>query len=280
MSSAILPFFSTGLESSVHLKPTARRYGSGCLLNQVRIWKWHAPRGYSVQQAPCNTDVPRGPQAGGRCCDELGSIACYLDPSPIPVGPIGVGASQIGPRERELVERVLRSRHLYRHRGGEVAAFERAFSLWLDSGRGPYCLAVNSGSTALTLSLAALGLPSGAEVIIPSYGFVACATAVLAAGAIPVLHPVDRNLGLEVGMLSERIGPKTGAILAVHAHGSSCSIDEIVSIGLAAGVSVIEDVAQVCGGSNGGRPLGTMGVFGCFSFQEFKLITTGEGGLL
>ena len=192
--------------------------------------------------------------------------------------PLAVGADQIGDEEVAAVEAVLRSKVLYRYRGSAVDRFERSFEAWLDAGS--RALAVSSGSAALQLALAAVDLDPGAEVIVPTVGFVSIATAVHAAGAVPRFAPVGEALCLDPDRALVAAGDRTGAILAVHTFGSPADLEALGAVTERYEAWLVEDVAQACGGSFRGRRLGTFGRAAAFSFQHFKLATTGEGGMV
>jgi 8-amino-3,8-dideoxy-alpha-D-manno-octulosonate transaminase len=189
-----------------------------------------------------------------------------------------LGSAQIGAAEIEAVEDVLRSQVFYRYHGSKVAAFERRFSSDVVDGQGT--LAVNSGSSALQIALAALDEEPGFEVLVPVLGFVSTATAVAAAGGVPRFVPVDTSLGIDVRAAERSVTSRTRAVLAVHLYGAACDLDAVRSFAAHHHLHVVEDVAQACGASYLGRPLGTHGLVSAFSFQHFKLLSTGEGGLV
>ena len=187
----------------------------------------------------------------------------------------GKGASLIGEEEREAVDRVMRSRSLFRYYGpdlqGTVAAFEAQVCEALDV---QYAVAVSSGTAAIRSALAALGVGPGDAVIVPAFTFIATVNAVIAAGATPVFADVDDSLGLDPTGL--RITTDTKAIIAVHIENAACDMDALQ----ATGVPIIEDAAQAFGASYLGRPVGGIGEMGCFSLQLEKNITAGEGGVV
>ncbi|WP_433607278.1 aminotransferase class I/II-fold pyridoxal phosphate-dependent enzyme [Dactylosporangium sp. CA-139114] len=179
--------------------------------------------------------------------------------------------------EMTAVADVIRDRKLWRYHGWRTAEFERRFRDRFSAGDGR-ALAVNSGTNALYLALAALDLPEGAEIIVPTFGFVAVATAARAAGLVPRFVPVDAGLGLDPDHLDDHRGAR--AVIAVHPYGAPCDLDRIAAWAAGRGALLVEDVAQCLGGSFRGRGLGTFGVTAAFSFQHFKLLSTGEGGLV
>jgi 8-amino-3,8-dideoxy-alpha-D-manno-octulosonate transaminase len=140
--------------------------------------------------------------------------------------------------------------------------------------------AVSSGTAALRVALAALGIGRGDDVIIPAFTFVATAEAVIQAGASLVVVDVDESLNIDPNAIEAAITPATRAIIAVHMLGAPADMEAIGRIARRHGLKVIEDAAQAVGGSYGGRYLGTIGDAGCFSFDAGKVMITGEGGMV
>ncbi len=172
--------------------------------------------------------------------------------------------------------------HLFRYYGplegkGKVWQAERLFERTIGT---PHALAVNSGTSALMSALAAAGIGPGDEVIVPGYTFFASASVVVASRAIPVIAEVNDSLNLDPEDMAAKITPQTRAVIAVHMKGMPADMDEIVAIAREHGLMVIEDVAQACGGSYGGKMLGTIGDIGCFSFDFYKVAQSGEGGFV
>jgi 8-amino-3,8-dideoxy-alpha-D-manno-octulosonate transaminase len=141
-------------------------------------------------------------------------------------------------------------------------------------------LAVTSGTAALRVALAALGIQPGDEVITQSFTFVATVESIIEAGAIPVCTEVDATLNMDPEDLARRISPRTKAIIPVHMLGVPADLERIMEIAVGRGIPVIEDTAWGCGGTLNDRPLGTFGDIGTFSFDFAKTMTTGEGGML
>ncbi|MGW5456697.1 DegT/DnrJ/EryC1/StrS family aminotransferase [Nocardia sp. NPDC003979] len=189
-----------------------------------------------------------------------------------------LGSAQTGARERTAVEDVLSRQVFYRYHGSTVTEFEDAFAV--DVLAGQRALAVNSGSSALQVAFAALDEEPGFEVLVPVLGFASAATAVAAAGGVPRFVAVDASLGIDVAAARAAITDRTRAVLAVHMMGAACDLAAVGELALTAAIHVVEDVAQACGGTFAGRPLGTYGTVAAFSFQHFKLLSTGEGGLV
>lgn len=144
----------------------------------------------------------------------------------------------------------------------------------------PYCLPVNSGTSALVTGFAALGIGPGDEVIVPGYMYVASISSIVVAGATPVLAEIDETLTLDPEDVRRRITPNTRAVMAVHMLGASSDMAALGSIASEHGLHLIEDTAQACGGTYRGHALGTLGDVGAFSTNVFKVITGGDGGFL
>ena len=143
-----------------------------------------------------------------------------------------------------------------------------------------YALAVNSGTSALVAALVAAGVGPGDEVIVPAYTFFASASAVVVAKGIPVITDIDETLTLDPVAVEKNITRKTKAILPVHMLGLPSKMDEICRIASKHNLKVVEDTAQAFGGKYKGKYLGTLGDVGCISLDAYKVIGTGEGGLV
>ena len=188
-------------------------------------------------------------------------------------------AEAIPEAARAEVERLLASGDLFRYTApgqSPVALLERDFAAFLGS---RYALAVASCSAALFLSMKALGLPRGARVLIPAFTFAAVPSAVVHADCDPVLVEVGPDYRIDMGDLAAKL-PGAGAILVSHMRGHTSDMDAIMAMADAAGLPVIEDAAHSLGTTWGGRNIGTIGRVGCFSFQSYKLLNAGEGGIL
>lgn len=171
----------------------------------------------------------------------------------------------------------LRSGRLTQLTGPAVADFENAFAEWNGA---PHAVATSSGTTAIHTALAALDIGPGDEVIVPAHTFIASATPVLHQRATPVFADVDeRTFCLDPASVGERITDRSKAIIAVHLNGHPADLAALLAIAGPRGIHIIEDGAQAHGALYNGRKVGTVGVAGCFSFWEDKIITTGgEGG--
>ena len=189
------------------------------------------------------------------------------------------GSAEIGDAEIRAVRDVLESKRLFRFLDGRSYAAELEDFYRQRIGRG-YALAVNGGTSALICGMYGLNLGPGDEVIIPAHTYVATAAAVIAAGAVPVLCEVDTSLNMDPADLERKITPYTKGIVPVHMRGVPARMDEIMAVAQRHSLPIMEDVAQSNGGTYKGKPLGSFGRVACFSLQQYKIITSGEGGLL
>jgi 8-amino-3,8-dideoxy-alpha-D-manno-octulosonate transaminase len=141
-----------------------------------------------------------------------------------------------------------------------------------------YVQLVSSGTAAVTVALAAAGVGAGDEVIMPTFTFVASFEAIMMLGAIPVLVDIDDTLCLNPKAVQKAITPKTKAIMVVQMCGSMGNMDALQTIANQHKVLLVEDACQAIGGTYKGKPLGSIGDLGCFSFDFVKTMTCGEGG--
>ncbi|MCK5095539.1 MAG: aminotransferase class V-fold PLP-dependent enzyme, partial [Spirochaetes bacterium] len=137
-----------------------------------------------------------------------------------------------------------------------------------------------SGTMALWIALGAIGIGPGDEVIVPGYTFIASITSIIYARAVPVLTEIDRSLTLDPEDVKKKITPRTKAIMLVHMLGNPGRVDEIKEIARSNGISLIEDCAQAFGVKYKGKYVGHFGDFGTYSFNVFKTITAGDGGMV
>ncbi len=162
--------------------------------------------------------------------------------------------------------------------GRYITRFEEAFASWCGM---PHAVACSSGTAALHLSLVALGIGPGDEVLIPDFTLIVSANTVILAGARPVLVDVDaRTWCLDPARIEDKITPRTKAIMAVHMYGHPCDMPAISDVARRHGLAVIEDCAEAHGAQVSERKVGTFGDAGCFSFYGNKILTTGEGGMV
>jgi len=194
------------------------------------------------------------------------------------------GFEVFGDKEKQEIMEVLDTGVLFRYEFGEqrkgiykVRTFEENFAKYTGAG---YAQAVTSGTVALKVALAVLGVGPGDEVITQGFTFVATWEAIFDVGATPVFTEVDTTLNMDPADLEKKITEKTKAIIPVHMLGSGARIDEIMAIADKHNIPVIEDTAQAAGGRWRGKHLGTFGKCGTFSFDAVKTMTTGEGGMV
>ena len=198
-----------------------------------------------------------------------------------PMEYLSIGTNLIGSEEMTLVKEVIESQTLFRHYGPSephmVDDFETEIRKLIDS---RYALATSTGSGSYFCAMSALNFAPGDEVIIPAYGWITDYSAVVLAGAVPVFASIDESFNLNPEDFKKKITPRTKAVIVIHYQGAASRLDEIVEIAEEFGISVIEDVAQACGGSFKGRKLGKWGDISCFSLQSHKMIVSGDGGFL
>jgi dTDP-4-amino-4,6-dideoxygalactose transaminase len=177
------------------------------------------------------------------------------------------------------IDRLLQSGDLFRYTAASdspVTLLEAEFAQMMGS---KYALAVSSCSAALFLSLKALDLPRDARVLIPGFTFAAVPSAVIHADCLPVLCEVGDNYRIDMADFAAKL-PTVSAVIVSHMRGHTSDMDQIMGLCEAAGIPVIEDAAHSLGTLWHGRKIGTLGRIGCFSFQSYKMINAGEGGIL
>jgi len=180
--------------------------------------------------------------------------------------------------ERKALQDVLDSRVWWRTPGTRTLAFEQAFAKFHGAKHG---IAVTNGTAALEVTVSALGIGAGDEVILPDYTFVATASAVLYAGALPV--PVDVSPDtwcLDPKLAEAAITPRTKAIVAVHMGGHPADLDALGDLAKRKGIALVEDSSHAHATEWKGKRIGSHGTAGTFSFQASKLMTAGEGGIV
>lgn len=192
------------------------------------------------------------------------------------------GFEVLGAEERKQIEEVMDKWILFRYEFGpqrgdqwKVKQFEAEMAKYTGA---TAALGVTSGTAALKVAMAGLGLGGGDEIICPSFTFVATWESVFDAGCIPVFADVDETLCLDPTKIEERITDKTKAICCVHMCGGQADIEAIKAVAEKHNLILIEDTAQAFGARINGRHLGTWGACGCLSLDAVKTVTTGEGG--
>ena len=159
-----------------------------------------------------------------------------------------------------------------------IDKLETGFSAFIGVEHG---ISVTSGSTALDLSVATLGIGPGDEVIVPTFTMIATVNAVIHSGAKPVFVDVDENTWcIDVTKIEKNITSYTKAIIPVHMYGYPCDMDSIIDIARKYNLHVIEDSAEAIGTQYNNQLVGSFGIISCFSFYANKTITSGEGGIL
>lgn len=176
------------------------------------------------------------------------------------------------------VDRILQTGDLFRYGSDQspVAFLEAEFAQALGA---KFALAVSSCSAALFLSLKALGLPRDAKVLIPAFTFAAVPSAVIHAGCIPVLCECGDDYRIDMKDFETKLS-KCDAVIISHMRGHTSDMDAIMRLCDAANIPVVEDAAHSLGTTWAGQNIGTIGKVGCFSFQSYKMLNAGEGGIL
>lgn len=183
------------------------------------------------------------------------------------------------PEEAEAVQRVLLSNKVNYWTGTEGRQFEKEFAAYCGT---QHAIALANGSLALELALYALDIGPGDEVITTSRTFIASASCIVMRGATPVFADVERDSQvISAETIAACITPRTKAIIAVHLAGWACDMDPILELAHKHHLKVVEDCAQAHGARYKGRPVGSIGDVGAFSFCQDKIMTTGgEGGMV
>ena len=180
--------------------------------------------------------------------------------------------------ERRALNEVLESRVWWRTPGTRTLEFEQAFARFHGARHG---VAVTNGTAALEVAMAALGINAGDEVIVPNFTFVATASAVLFANALPVLVDVlPDTYCIDPKLAEAAITPRTKAIIAVHMGGHPADLDALTELARRKNLALIEDSSHAHASEWRGKKIGTFGVGATFSFQSSKLMTAGEGGMI
>ena len=181
--------------------------------------------------------------------------------------------------EADAVSQVLLSNKVNYWTGTECREFEKEFAAWAGT---DYAVALANGTLALDVALQAMGIGEGDEVIVTPRSFIASVSTVVNAGAMPVFADVDNNMGnISATTIAPKITDKTKAIICVHLAGWPCDMDEIMALAKQHNLWVIEDCAQAHGAKYKGKPVGSIGHVGAWSFCQDKIMTTGgEGGMV
>ena len=181
--------------------------------------------------------------------------------------------------EADAVSQVLLSNKVNYWTGTECREFEKEFAAWAGT---DYAVALANGTLALDVALQAMGIGEGDEVIVTPRSFIASVSTVVNAGAMPVFADVEADTGnISARTIAPHITDKTKAIICVHLAGWPCDMDEIMALAKQHNLWVIEDCAQAHGAKYKGKPVGSIGHVGAWSFCQDKIMTTGgEGGMV
>ncbi|NVK16677.1 MAG: aminotransferase class I/II-fold pyridoxal phosphate-dependent enzyme, partial [Rhodobacteraceae bacterium] len=188
-------------------------------------------------------------------------------------------AEPIPAAARVAIDALMQSGDLFRYTASEnapVTLLEQEYAELLGS---KFALAVSSCSAALFLSLKALGLPRDARVLIPAFTFAAVPSSVVHADCVPVLCEVADNYRIDMADFEAKLD-SVQAVIISHMRGHTSDMDAIMALCDARGIPVVEDAAHSLGTTWNGRNIGTLGKVGCFSFQSYKMVNAGEGGIL
>lgn len=184
----------------------------------------------------------------------------------------------LGDEELESLREVIESGVLSATKGTKVKALATDFADMVGAAHGVACA---SGTAALHAAVAAIDPEPGDEVITSPITDIGALTPILYQGAIPVFADVDQRTGnVTAETIAARISPRTRAVIVTHLFGNPCEMQDIMALSRDHSVPVIEDCAQAYLARSGGRPVGTIGAIGCFSLQQGKHMTCGEGGLV
>ncbi len=196
----------------------------------------------------------------------------------------GPGYYWIGKEEEEELIDVIRAGYLFRYGDVKDPSFRhKVKTLEEELSKNfnvKYALAVSSGTAALITAMSAAGIGPGDEVIVPGYTFIASISSIVFCNAVPILAEVDESLTLDPADVEKKITPYTKAIMAVHMIGNQCNLEKLQELAEKNKLLLIEDTAQAFGGSYRGKRLGTIGLLGTYSFNIFKTINAGDGGLV
>lgn len=183
------------------------------------------------------------------------------------------------PEEADAVHRVVMSNRVNYWTGNETREFEKEFAAWCGTA---HAVALANGTLALDVALKALGVGPGDEVVVTPRTFIASISCVVNAGAVPVFADVEADSGnVSARTIAAVLSPRTKAVVCVHLAGWPCDMDPIMALAAERGLKVIEDCAQAHGARYKGRPVGSIGHVGAWSFCQDKIMTTGgEGGMV
>ncbi|OGG12866.1 hypothetical protein A2875_01555 [Candidatus Gottesmanbacteria bacterium RIFCSPHIGHO2_01_FULL_46_14] len=190
---------------------------------------------------------------------------------------IDVNSPVLSPKAMEYVTDCMKTGWIS-SAGPYVSRFEHAFAAYIGVG---HAVTTTSGTAALHLAVASLGIGPGDEVIMPDLTIISCPFSVMYTGATPVFVDVDPvTYTIDPGRIEEKITKRTRAIMVVHLYGHPCDMDPIMTLAKNYGLAVIEDAAEAHGARYKGKRVGSIGTVGIFSFYANKIVTSGEGGMV
>ncbi|MBL8025231.1 MAG: DegT/DnrJ/EryC1/StrS family aminotransferase [Fibrobacteres bacterium] len=191
--------------------------------------------------------------------------------------PYGSG-KRFGENELNHLREALEQNTLFYYKGKKVKEFTARFSSMYGFN---HCIATSSGTASLHVALSSIGVTVGDEVIVPPLTDMGTVIGILFQNAIPVFADINPdNYKLDPVSVEKAITPRTKAIIAVHLMGGACDMDALLDIAKKHDIALIEDCAQAFGTRYKNRNVGSMGIYGCFSTNDFKHISTGDGGLI
>lgn len=192
-----------------------------------------------------------------------------------------LGSSVMGKEELKLLTEVVTKRLPFRAYGAGVPHMVNDFEKEARRYFGvKHALATATGSGSFYCAMAGLGIGPGDEVIIPSFGWFTDFEAPVLLGALPVFADIDRSLNMDPADFERKITRRTKAVIVIHFQGATNDMDRLCRVARKRGIQVVEDCAQACGSIYQGRKVGSLGDVACFSFQQNKILSTGDGGLL
>ena len=198
-----------------------------------------------------------------------------------PFPSVYLGTAVYGKEELELLTEVVQRQLPFREYGlgtpHMVRDFEAAARAYFGAN---YALAVATGSGSFYCAMAGLGVGPGDEVIIPAFSWFTDFEAPVLLGATPVFADIDRSLDLDPEDFRRKITPRTKAVIVVYYQGGTNDVDRVLEIARQHNIKVVEDCAQAAGVTYKGRKVGSLGDVGCFSFQQNKILSTGDGGMV
>ena len=199
----------------------------------------------------------------------------------VPLPEESPGIHYFGDTELEYVRKVIKARSPFRFYGPDVQHMcDRLEEKFREIYGVKYALGVSSGTEALYISMAGLGIGPGDEVLVPGYLWPSCLNAIVRLGAIPRLVEIDETFTMSPADLERKVTPHSKLVVLIHMSGAPGEVEQIVRVARERGLKVLEDCAQCNGATFRDKPVGSFGDIGIFSFQINKSVTAGEGGMI